>query len=188
MADRKDVGEEWNWPSVILITEQIVDCILDSAMETVLLEDAFAEMEVNIKRNILEEDKEEDDPTPEAYRLYHLTGGFSVPPPHYPQSELQPSKSSQGQSLLRNFDPVAMSVSSGGSRGTRRSERSKKRKGKSCSFCERNGERSAVFLSHQLKEGEKVTCPQLRSLVCQLCGATADQEWLHILLKIHIFL
>lgn len=52
-----------------------------------------------------------------------------------------------------------------------RTEQSKKM----CNFCKRNGETSTVFLSHNLREEGKVTCPILWKHKCELCGATGDK-------------
>ncbi|XP_023941524.2 uncharacterized protein LOC112048276 [Bicyclus anynana] len=47
-----------------------------------------------------------------------------------------------------------------------------------CTFCRKNGESSSVYLDHCVKEKignkYKVTCPILRALVCQTCGASGD--------------
>lgn len=44
-----------------------------------------------------------------------------------------------------------------------------------CSFCKNNKEVKEWYLSHQLKDFVgRVTCPVLRSYVCPLCDATAD--------------
>ena len=162
MADREGaVGhvEEWILPEVKSITDKIIEEI----DENQLLEESIAEMEEYIKRRILDED---NDPTNEPYTkvvlLYEMTGGFAIPPP--PLSPHSP----QSKSLLRKFDPCEISLNS--SRGSPGRSRKKK-----CSFCERNGEPITIYTSHYLREGGRVTCPQLRGLVCQECGATGDQ-------------
>ena len=90
MAERRDValGEEWNWPCVRELSDKTNNDlkVMQSAEENYLLEEAFDGMEDYIKRNILEDDKEDTDATTEALRLYEITGGFSVPPPQYPPS------------------------------------------------------------------------------------------------------
>merc|ERR1719397_2340378 len=74
-------------------------------------------------------------------------------------------------SLFRKFDPyeMLMPVRSNSSRSRRNST--------SCAFCKKNGETVDVYRSHNLREAGLVTCPQLRDMVCELCGATGD--WAH---------
>ena len=187
MADGKDLAEE-----VLEVKE--VEESLGGAMEreTVrdneLLEENMAAMEEFIKRTILADDSEVDVPPTgltltgltltgltglTGLHLYEATCGFSVPPPAYtlpPSPALSPpSVKPPGVSLFKDFDPWKMSLCSGGRKSRRNSPKL------TCGFCETNGEPASVFRSHQVREGGRVVCPQLRKLVCQLCGGTGDE-------------
>ncbi|XP_045515030.1 uncharacterized protein LOC123708399 [Pieris brassicae] len=47
-------------------------------------------------------------------------------------------------------------------------------KDKTCRFCKNNGECESVYRSHRLRTEGKLSCPVLRHLVCERCGATGD--------------
>lgn len=47
-------------------------------------------------------------------------------------------------------------------------------KDKICRFCKNNGECESVYRSHRLRTEGKLSCPVLRHLVCERCGATGD--------------
>jgi hypothetical protein len=45
----------------------------------------------------------------------------------------------------------------------------------SCSFCENNGEKKEIFMSHPLKDSlSRVVCPILRNFICPKCGESGD--------------
>lgn len=47
---------------------------------------------------------------------------------------------------------------------------------KSCVFCKNNGESTAVYTSHVLKDTEgRTTCPVLRKYTCPICGKSGDE-------------
>jgi len=100
--------------------------------------------------------------TPPSLYPYTTT---SLPIPPY-QSAPPPPPS---PSLFRTFNPASLPLPSSSSR-VRRSSRDQ------CGFCKRNGEIHTIYTSHRLTDSQgKVECPQLRMLVCTLCGATGDQ-------------
>jgi len=73
-------------------------------------------------------------------------------------------------SLFRTFNPSTLPPPSPSGR-VRRNSRSSDH----CGFCKRNGEISQIYSNHRLADAQgRVQCPQLRVLVCELCGATGD--------------
>ena len=45
----------------------------------------------------------------------------------------------------------------------------------SCSFCENNGEKKEIYMSHPLKDSlSRVVCPILRNFTCPKCGESGD--------------
>ena len=44
-----------------------------------------------------------------------------------------------------------------------------------CSFCENNGEKKEIYMSHPLKDSlGKIVCPILRQFACPKCGESGD--------------
>ena len=73
-------------------------------------------------------------------------------------------------SLFRTFNPSSLPPPSPSGR-VRRNSRSSDQ----CGFCKRNGEIAQIYNGHRLADPQgRVMCPQLRVLVCELCGATGD--------------
>ena len=73
-------------------------------------------------------------------------------------------------SLFRTFNPSSLPPPSPSGR-VRRNSRSSDH----CGFCKRNGEIFQIYSAHRLADPQgRVMCPQLRVLVCELCGATGD--------------
>merc|ERR1719397_121490 len=202
----EDLGEIQN-TSVRYITNyrgsnEMVSAILDGAKK-MLIVDNQAEMESYIIRHLLTEETSDSRTfatlqQPQSYQeiqqVTQISGRFSVPPPLFAVSPLFSVPPARAQvvppplfsvptartrsdpplptnSLFRKFDPyeMLMPVRSNSSRSRRNST--------SCAFCKKNGESVDVYRSHNLREDGLVTCPQLRDMVCELCGATGD--WAH---------
>ena len=73
-------------------------------------------------------------------------------------------------SLFRRFDVQSLEMQEAARRMDARSRRSS-----GCGFCKKNGEPMSIYTSHRLHgEQGRVSCPYLRELVCELCGATGD--------------
>ena len=73
-------------------------------------------------------------------------------------------------SLFRRFDVQSLELQEAARRMGARSRRSS-----GCGFCKKNGEPVSIYTSHRLHgEQGRVSCPYLRELVCELCGATGD--------------
>ena len=73
-------------------------------------------------------------------------------------------------SLFRRFDIQSLEQQEAARRMGARSRRSS-----GCGFCKKNGEPASIYTSHRLHgERGRVSCPYLRELVCEVCGATGD--------------
>ena len=73
-------------------------------------------------------------------------------------------------SLFRRFDIQALETQEAARRMGARFRRHS-----GCGFCKKNGEPTSIYTSHRLHgEQGRVTCPYLRELVCEVCGATGD--------------
>jgi len=74
------------------------------------------------------------------------------------------TSSSSSQSLFRNFTPSTLPLPT-----------SSRHRKSQCGFCKKNGESVAIYGNHRLTDSQgRVECPQLRDLVCEICGATGD--------------
>merc|ERR1712129_15215 len=110
-------------------------------------------------------------------RMFSLPAGHSSPisiPALSSSSYYAPISRSQSSppspSLFRTFNPSSLPLPSASSR-VRRNSRSSDQ----CGFCKRNGEIPEIYQAHRLSDSQgRVLCPQLRVLVCDLCGATGD--------------
>ena len=73
-------------------------------------------------------------------------------------------------SLFRKFDVHTLELEEAARRMGARSRRNS-----GCGFCKKNGEPISIYTSHRLHgEHGRVSCPYLRELVCEVCGATGD--------------
>jgi len=91
----------------------------------------------------------------------------SMYPPIITRSQSSPSS----PSLFRNFIPSNLPPPAPSSRVRRNSNR----RADECGFCKSNGEIPAIYANHKLTDNQgRVSCPQLRGLVCDICGATGD--------------
>jgi len=86
---------------------------------------------------------------------------------HSPPGQMQPV-SLPKNSLFRDFNVEKLEQEVINRRGRHRRTH--------CGFCKKNGEPPAIYTNHTLHDrpGGKVTCPYLRGLVCEQCGATGD--------------
>ena len=98
----------------------------------------------------------------------------NLPDQHPPagSSSVSPPQALPPDSLFRpfNVEQLEMQRLAGNHNRNRRNQNHRE-----CAFCRNNGEPAQIYRDHKLREGGVVTCPYLREIVCELCGATGDQ-------------